>query len=366
MSQRDNHESYEVFARQLHWIAAIIVGTLVAVVWLMYGLSKTWLGPLPEAPRGAAMPAPRLQPSPHADLVAHRAHERDLLEHYQWIDRDAGIARIPIERAMQLLAGSSQRAAAVPPAPPASSPRPAGPAPPKDLYQRAGLQQRLGSRVPQHLMFRDSSGRNLTLQQVIHGKPTLLALGYYRCPNLCDLTLRGMGRAVGAIPLQLGGDYEVAFVSIDPHESPREARATAAMLRQDEPAAHAEHWYFLTGGESAIRSLAEAIGFQYFYDARIGQYAHAAGLVVLTGQGQVAQYFFGVSFPPKALRLALVNASSGRLGTVLDQLVLLCCGYDPSTGRYSLLIGRLTQVIGIAFLLAALGTWWTLHRRTRR
>ncbi|HET9389906.1 MAG TPA: SCO family protein [Steroidobacteraceae bacterium] len=406
MSQRDNHESYEVFAGRLHWIAAMLVGTLVAIVWLMYVLSRTWLGPPPQAPRGASPPAPRLQPNPHVDLAAHRERERALLESYQWVDRRSGIARIPVERAMQLLAGSGgqpaggsephaasppasiptpaaapvRAAPAIPAAPtiPAASTIRAGPSaraappvhaglpPPKDLYRRAGIDQHLGARVPLHLMFRDSLGRAVTLQQLTHGKPTVLALGYYHCPNLCDMTLQGMGRAAEAMPLKVGGDYEVAFVSIDPQESSADARATATTLQQENPSAHADRWHLLTGSEAAIESLSAAIGYRYFRDERIGQYAHAAGVVVLTGQGLVSQYFFGVSYPPRALRLALVNASSGHLGTILDRLVLLCCAYDPSTGRYSFLIGRITQALAVTFLLVAAGGWFVLHRRTRR
>ncbi|HZO23861.1 MAG TPA: SCO family protein [Steroidobacteraceae bacterium] len=390
MSQRDNHESYEVFAGRLHWLAALLVGSLVGIVWLMYVLSKTWLGPPPEAPRGAAIPTPRLQPNPHIDLAHERSREQALLERYQWVDRQAGIARIPIERAMQLLAGSAH-GPATPSGPPASAAPLAPPAPaaqsqpsassipvkptsqgsqvalppPKDLYRRAGVDQHLGVQVPLRLLFRDSDGRAITLQALTHGKPTLLALGYYRCPNLCDMTLHGMGRAAAAMPLRVGRDYQVAFVSIDPGETPRDAHATAAMLEHDVPAGQPDRWHLLTGTQSAIRGLSEATGFRSFRDDRIGQYAHAAGVVVLTGQGLIAQYFFGVSYSPRALRLALVNASGGHLGSILDQLVLLCCAYDPSTGRYSLLIGKIMQALGIVFVLGAGALWWTLHRGRR-
>lgn len=368
MSQRDNHESYEVFASRLHWIAGIIAATLVAIVWLMYVLSRTWLGPPPQAPRAGAAPTPRLQPNPHIDLDAHRARERALLQSYAWIDREAGIARIPIERAMELLATSPQEAKSPPPGAAASwaGTRPgARSPPPADLYRRAGVDQRLGAQVPLRLTFRDSHGRDVTLAELTRGKPTLLALGYYHCPNLCDMVLHGMARAAGIMPLRPGSDYEVTFVSIDPHETPRDARATADALAHDDPAADPGRWHLLTGDQASIQALSQAIGFRYFRDARIDQYAHAAGVVVLTGEGLVARYFFGVSYPPQTLRLTLIDASKGRLGTLIDRLVLLCCAYDPDTGRYSLLIGKVMQAIGVGFVLFAAAGWAILQRRAR-
>jgi protein SCO1/2 len=240
----------------------------------------------------------------------------------------------------------------------------AGLPPPKDLNQRVGFDQRLGRPVPMTLRFRDAAGRSVTLGELADGKPTLLALGYYRCPNLCDLVLQGMARAIPAVPLRPGEDYQVVFISIDPHETPTDAAAAVHMLAQMHSAASVARWHLLTGDQASIHGVAQAAGFRYFHDPRNGQYAHAAGWVVLTEQGTIAQYFFGVSYRPDALRLALVNASHGRLGNVLDRLVLLCCGYDPSTGRYSLLIGRVMQVLGVGFvLLMLLGSCWLRRRR---
>jgi protein SCO1/2 len=128
------------------------------------------------------------------------------------------------------------------------------------------------------------------------------------------------------------------------------------MLARMHPEAHVPRWHFLTGEQASIGALAKAIGFRYFYDDRLHQYAHAAGLVAITPDGKVAQYFFGVSWPPASLRLALVDASHGQLGSLIDRLVLLCCGYDPTTGRYSLVIGRTMQVLGTVFVLA-FGGW---------
>lgn len=244
-------------------------------------------------------------------------------------------------------------------------PAASAPVAPPDLLQRAGIEQKLGAQVPLAARFREAGGQTVSLAAVSAGRPVLLALGYYRCPNLCDVVLHGLARAVAGIDLQPGREIEVVFVSIDPHETPADAARSQAMLVRANPHAHVAHWHFLSGDAGAIRALAQAVGFRYFRDPRNGQYAHAAAAVVLTGSGRVAQYYYGVSYPPDSLRLALVDASAGRLGSPIDRLVLLCCGYDPATGRYSLLIGRLMQLMGVAFvLLLALWLLW-LRRRSR-
>jgi protein SCO1 len=239
------------------------------------------------------------------------------------------------------------------------------PPPPPDLDQRAGFDQRLGAQLPMDARFRDANGRTLTLRELTGGKPLLLALGYYRCPNLCDVVLQGMAHSLAGQELQAGRDVEVAFVSIDPAESPRDARHAQAMLERMQPRAAVARWHFLSGDAAPIHALARAVGFRYFYDTRIGQYAHPAGMVVITPNGRVAQYFFGTSWPPASLRLALVDAARGRLGNWIDQLVLLCCGYDPATGRYSLAIGHAMQALGVAFVLALAGALLWLKRRAR-
>jgi protein SCO1/2 len=239
------------------------------------------------------------------------------------------------------------------------------PPPPPDLTQRAGFDQRLGAQVPLDMLFRNADGKPADLRTLAHGKPLLLALGYYRCPNLCDVVLNGMAHTLATLDLQPGRDFEVAFVSIDPAETPADARRTQAMMASMHPEAHVPRWHFLTGGQASISALSKAVGFRYFYDEPLHQYAHAAGLVAVTPHGEVAQYFFGVSWSPASLRLALVSASHGQLGNLVDRLVLLCCGYDPTTGRYSLAIGRSMQVLGVAFVLA-LGGWLAWLRARAR
>jgi protein SCO1 len=356
MRQHDSHESYEVFAGRLHWIAAIIVISLGGIVWLMYLLANTWLAPLPGPPRLPPPATPRLQAHPHQELEALNARERAALEGYRWIDPQHGIAHIPIERAIELMSQPDRKMPTT---------RQQHLPPPPDLNRRVGFDQHLGASLPSDLTFRDSNGSPVRLDRLTQGRPTLLALGYYDCPNLCDTELRSIGHTVGSIDMRPGTDFQVAFVSINPHETPHAAADATRTLTHDLPSADVGRWHLLTGDDNNIRRLAAALGYRYWFDARNHQYAHPAGVVVITARGQIAQYFFGVSFPAAAVRLALVGASHGRLGTLTDQLVLLCCGYDPTTGRYSLLIGRIVIVVCAAFLLIA-GIWlWTLKRRSR-
>jgi protein SCO1/2 len=244
------------------------------------------------------------------------------------------------------------------------------PVPPADLSSRAGWDQRLGAPIPRDLAFNDAQGKPVTLAALAQGKPLLLSLGYYRCPNLCDVVLQGLGTAASKLSLRPGADYEIAFVSIDPRETAADAAKSAHHIAVMDPDADTARWNLLTANESSVRDLADAVGFRYFYDERIDQYAHPAGAVLLTNDPSsnklvAAQYFFGVAFPPDSLRLALVNASHGKLGTLIDQLVLLCCGYDPATGRYSLLIGRVMQACGVVFLLLMGACLAWLRRRDR-
>ncbi len=237
------------------------------------------------------------------------------------------------------------------------------PLPPPDLEARVGWDQRLGARLPGELHFREADGRVTGTAQIARGKPLVLSLGYYRCPNLCGMVLHGLGDAAADMSLQPGRGYEIAFLSIDPDETPSDAAASAHRLARMHPRAHVERWHFLTADAATIDALADAVGYRYYHDARNQQFAHAAGAVVLSGGERVTRYFFGVAFPPEALRLALVDASRGKLGGVIDHLVLLCSGYDPATGRYSVLVGRVMQLLGAGFaLLFVGGLLWSRFR----
>jgi len=237
--------------------------------------------------------------------------------------------------------------------------------PPTDLEQRAGFDQHLGAQLPLQTVLRDGSNVDETLQQRAHGKPLVIALGYFNCRHLCDTVMQSLAHAVAGAGLQPGRDLEVMFLGIDPREGPEAAQRAMRHLAGTVPAAWPTRWQYLTPSPQALRDIAHPLGFRYFRDPRLDEYVHPAGIVVVTPQGRISRYLFGVDYQPGTLRLAIVEASRGALGSLTDRLVLLCCGYDPSTGRYTLLIGKLMQLTGIAFAatLCAVVGWLAWRRR---
>lgn len=236
----------------------------------------------------------------------------------------------------------------------ADAPRPLPP--PPALLEHVGFEQRLGAAVPLGLVFRDAGDEAQPLGAALGGRPTLLVPGYYRCSNLCDVVRAGVAQAVAATGLTAGKQFNVVLFSIDPRESPHDAAAAQRDDARAHPRAQVPRWRYLTGGPAAVAALAGAVGFHYFFDPRNGQYAHPAGVVLLSSRGVITQYLPGVQFAPLTMRLALVNASRGKIGTLVDRLLLVCCDYDPATGRYSLLISRVLQGLGLltAAVLSAL------------
>ena len=238
--------------------------------------------------------------------------------------------------------------------------------PPPDLLARVGTEQRLGAPVPLDLSFRDARGQILRLREAVAGRPTLLVPGYYHCTNLCDVVRSGVAQAVSASGLNPGRQFNVVLISIDPRESPADAAAAQRSDAEAHPKAQVLHWRYLVGTAAASTALARAIGFHFLFDPRNGQYAHNAGIVVVSPTGTITQYLLGVKFAPLSLRLALVGASQGRLGTLVDRLVLLCCDYDSGTGRYNLLISRVLQGLGVLTLLTLGGLILALRRGEAR
>lgn len=222
---------------------------------------------------------------------------------------------------------------------------------PPDLLSKVGFDQKLGVQIPLAATFRNVEGRVVHLRDLLNGKPILLVPGYYGCINLCSVVRAGVANAVAKSGLQPGKQFNVVLVSINPDENP----TTAATTKQNDAAVHTgafiSQWHYLTGSKAASQSLMHSIGFRYFYDSRNGQYDHDAGVVLLSPQGRVTQYLFGVKFAPETLRLALVSASHGKIGNIVDHFLLLCCNYDPSTGHYSLVIHRIMQALGIATVI---------------
>lgn len=230
-----------------------------------------------------------------------------------------------------------------------------------------GIDQKLDQQVPLDLPFVDESGRAVELQQYFGKRPVVLALVYYQCPMLCNLVLNGLVYSLDKISLAPGKDYELVTVSFDP----RETHELAAAKKQnyvekfDRPGV-AAGWHFLTGQDGPIRSLADSVGFQYSYNPVTNQFAHAAGIIVLTPQGRVARYFFGINYQPQDVRLGLVEASANKIGSPVDQFLLYCFHYDPAQGKYGLVIMNVLRALGSATVLAMGALILVLLRRDSR
>jgi len=215
-----------------------------------------------------------------------------------------------------------------------------------------GIDQKLNQQAPLDLAFRDEEGRSVALREYFHRGPVVLSLVYYECPMLCTQVLNGLARSLRAISLELGKDYRVISVSINPLESSTLAAAKKrAYVNKHSLRTGEKGWHFLTGDEAAIRALSAAVGFRYAYDAQTRQYVHAAGIMVLTPTGSIARYYYGIDYSPRDLRLGLVEASNGRIGTPVDQLLLFCYHYDPATGKYGPAVMNALRTGGIATLL---------------
>lgn len=228
------------------------------------------------------------------------------------------------------------------------------------------FEQRLGSPLPLDAPFVDENGKAVTLGDYTGDKPMLVALVYYDCPMLCGLVLNGLSTALKPLGLDPGADFEVVVVSFDHRETPEMAReAKARTLERYGKEGNAEGLHFLTGTETSIASLAEAVGFEYEFLPESGEFAHAAGLVVTTPDGRASRYLYGVEYPPRDLRLALVEASSGEIGTPVDQLLLYCFQYDPTTGKYSAVVMNIVRAGGTLTLLLLVGFILLMLRRDR-
>jgi len=260
--------------------------------------------------------------------------------------------------------GAAVAAQALPGLPPGAEGR--GPVPASEMpgqLREVSFDQRLGESLPMDATFRDETGQAVTLGELLDGKPGILALVYYECPMLCTLTLNGLASVLGVLEFDAGREFEVLTVSFDPRETPDLARAkkTNYLQRYGRPGAE-DGWHFLTGDEESIRRLTESVGFRYTWDEAARQFAHAAGIVVVTPDGRLARYFYGVEYPPKDLRLGLVEAADGKIGGFVDQLLLYCFHYDPATGRYGAAVMRLVQT-GAALMLVVIGVFFLSNWR---
>jgi protein SCO1 len=221
-----------------------------------------------------------------------------------------------------------------------------------ELLKQVGIDQKLNQSIPLSLTFRDENGVPIQLGQFFGQKPVVLTLVYYNCPMLCTQVLNGVESSLKELSTDIGNQYDVVTISIDPTESHVLAKTKKEMYvgMYGRPGA-AQGWHFLTGDEPQIKQLADAVGFRYAYDPDTKQFAHASAIMLLTPEGKISRYFYGIQYPTRDLRLGLVEASEGKIGSPVDQVLLFCYHYDPATGKYGLLISHIIQAGGALTVL---------------
>jgi protein SCO1/2 len=238
--------------------------------------------------------------------------------------------------------------------------------------QGVDIVEHLGGALPADVALRDSDGKAVRLGDYFDGKrPTLLVFAYHTCPMLCSLVLDATVRALREVPWTVGDQFDVVSISIDPNDTPHSAdqkrsQVAAAYAR---PKAGARGFHFLVGAEAEIRRVTEAVGFEYRYDARQKQYAHPAAIYLLTPEGRIARYLYGIQYDPADVRLGLLEASEGRAVTTTERLLLFCYHYDPQGRHYSLVamnVMRLGGGVTVAILGSLLVILWARERRRQR
>jgi protein SCO1/2 len=232
------------------------------------------------------------------------------------------------------------------------------------MIRGVGIDQNLNAQIPLDLTFKDETGQAVRLGRYFRQKPVVLALVYYECPMLCDMVLNGLTHTMEQVSLNLGSDFDVVTVSFNPKESWQLAAAKKANYAEKyKRQGAAQGWHFLTGEEPAIKQLADTAGFHYKYDPITKQYAHASGIMVLTPEGKIARYYYGIDYKARDFRLGLVEASQNKIGDLADQVLLFCYHYDPMTGKYGAIIQNVTKVLGSATVLGLGALVFFLVRR---
>ena len=232
------------------------------------------------------------------------------------------------------------------------------------VLQNVGFEPPLNAHLPLDLAFRDETGRNVQLREYFTQKPVLLALVYYGCPMLCNQTEQGVVGSLRMLSFNPGRDYEVVFVSFDPRESPDMAaqKKEWAMTHFRRPGT-TSGWHFLTGSKESIDALTKGANFRYSFDQKSNLFAHASGIMLLTPDGRISRYFYGVEYPSRDVRLGLVDASEGKIGTPVDRALLFCYQYDPTSARYSASILKVIRLAGVLTILGLVAGMLIFRRR---
>ena len=234
------------------------------------------------------------------------------------------------------------------------------------VLKNVGIDQRLNEQIPLDAVFKDEQGHDVRLGQFFNDKPVVLSLVYYTCPMLCNQVLNGMMGSFRQVSFNIGEQFDVVTVSFDPSETPdlAAAKKSTYLKAYNRPGAEA-NWHFLTGDEANIKRLTEAVGFRYVWDEQTKQFAHASAIMILTPEGKLARYFYGIDYPPRDLRLGLVEASQNKIGTPVDVLMLYCYHYDPATGKYGAIVMNIVRVAGGMTIFLIVGMILILRKRGR-
>lgn len=242
--------------------------------------------------------------------------------------------------------------------------------PPEKVLNDVRIEQNLGAELPLGLRFRDETGRDVTLGEYFDdGRPVVLVLAYYECPMLCTQVLNGLVTSLKLVKFDMGEDYRVITVSIDPGETPQMAAATKKTYVEQyaRGGSAADGWHFLVGDTAAVAELSKVTGFHAVYDSTSGEYAHASAIMLATPDGTLSRYFYGIDYSAVEVQMGLIEAAEGDIGSPANAIVFLCYEYDPTTGKYGLMVTRVMQLAGAAtvLLLGGFMTFW-LRRERRR
>ena len=230
-----------------------------------------------------------------------------------------------------------------------------------------GIDQHLGASLPLDAVFTNGNGEQLPLRTYFGRRPVVLALVYYTCPMLCEQILSGMVAGLRPLRLAPNRDFDIVAISINPEETAADAaEARDSYSRRYSRSAGAAGWHFLVGSQAVIHAVTEAAGFHYRYDPQSGMFFHASGIMIVTPEGKLSRYFYGVSFQPKDLKLGLIEASGNRIGSPADQVLLFCYHYDPSVGKYGLAVTNLLRATGAIFFLGMVVVLTIMFRRDIR
>lgn len=233
--------------------------------------------------------------------------------------------------------------------------------------QEVRIEQKLNQQLPLDLVFRDENGREVKLGEYFGRRPVVLALVYYDCPMLCTQVLNGMVTSFRVLPFQVGKEFDVVTLSFDARETPALAQSKKKVyvdyLPEKMRAGAGNGWHFLTGDQASIDKITEAVGFHYRYDDATKQFAHASAIMLTTSEGRLSRYFYGIEYPPRDLRLGLIESSANKIGSPVDQLLLYCFHYDPATGKYGAAVMRVMRVAGVLTLLGIVAMLFLLKGR---